>query len=875
MQRLIHRAISVFALLSVGAFVQHGAAVTATVSVSVSPTSYTLRVTQTKTFYASVANSSNRTVTWSVNGVTGGNTTVGTVTSAGLYTAPATVPTANVVKIRATSAVAPNPFAEASITLQNPEPGLTSVTPNAVNIGTFTVNLVGRGFTTGSRIMLGDKPVPTTFVSDTALKTTITHIVAHETTIAVANPDPGAKTSNTRSFKIMPPVSLNVTPDTATMRIGTTRTFYGSVSNAVDRTVTWFVNNVKGGNATVGTIDDKGVYTPPVMLPAAQPPTTPLNTAVTVPTVTIKGVSVQEATVSDSSTVTLQNPIPIIATVTPKTATIGTDTTFTLTGTGFVPTSTVILSGSELQILSSSPTTITAKGKAKAAIGGVAAIFIRNPDPGTAMSNGVAITVAPSQQLMTANQAAKFLNRASWGPTPDSIAELQGMTTTAWFNQQLSAPISPLPDPIPDTTSLSPAIRAFYLNAMTGKDQLRQRVAFALGQILVTSAEKTGQSNQMVPYQRILTQGAFGNFFTLLKDVTLSPTMGRFLDMVNNAKADPRRGIEPNENYGRELLQLFSVGIYDLNLDGSQKKDAFNNPIPSYSEETVKQFARALTGWTFPTRPGETPRATNPSYYVGQMLAVEANHDITTKTLMRGQVIPGGRTAMEDLDAVIANIKSHPNVPPFIALRLIQRLTMGNPTGPYVQRVATVFQSSGGDLFATVKAILTDPELDAPAANQGKLKEPILHILSFLRATNATVGMDHNLNSYASNMGQGVWSSPSVFNFFSPFYRINGIVSPEFQITTPTVSLNRVNFIYRAIQNGVGQVTIDTTQLERLASDPPLLVDTLNTGLMQGSMSAAMKDAIVTALNATTDLRLRARNALYLVGSSSQSQVEP
>lgn len=161
-----------------------------------------------------------------------------------------------------------------------------------------------------------------------------------------------------------------------------------------------------------------------------------------------------------------------------------------------------------------------------------------------------------------------------------------------------------------------------------------------------------------------------------------------------------------------------------------------------------------------------------------------------------------------------------------------------------------------------MKAIVTDPEADAPAANQGNFNR--LHVLRFLRATNATVGVDHDLNSYANNMGQGVWDSPSVFNFFSPFYRVNGIVSPEFQITTPTVSLNRVNFIYRAVQGSIGQVVIDTTQLERLAGDPPLLVDTLNNGLMQGTMSTAMKDAIVTAIDTTTDMRLRARNALSI-----------
>lgn len=851
-----------------------------TPTISVSPSTYTMRASTstaavTKTFSASVSNLTVKTVTWAVNGVDGGNSTVGTITSAGVYTAPRAVPTNNVIKVRATSTTSASIFGEASVTLQNPSPTISSLTPTAVNIGTFTVKITGIGFLPASKIQLGGTNIATTFVSDTELKFTLTDNTARSTDVAVVNPDPGTATSNKKSFTIMPPVSMNVTPDTATVRIGVTRQFYANVSNSLDRTVTWYVNNVKGGDAVNGTISDTGLYTPPVTLPPLPPASTPSTTAPAY-TVTVKAVSNAVNTITDQSTVTLQNAIPVITAVTPASLTIGTTTTFTITGTGFAAGVTGRVGNRDLTITSITPTRITATAIAPAGIGGYAPVVVTNPAPGAAASNVKILTTGPAQQQLTAQAASKFLQRASWGPTPDSVARLQQTGINKWLEEQLSAPISDLPEPIADTTSISPAQRTFYLNGVQGQDQLRQRMGFALSQILVVSGVKTPQSQQLVPYMRMLNRGAFGNYFTLLKDVTLSPTMGRFLDMVNNQKEVPARGIEPNENYGRELLQLFTVGLTQLNPDGTNKLNAQGLTIPTYSEETVKQFARIMTGWTFATRPGESPRFPNPSYYGAPMIANEAYHDTTSKTLLNGTITPTGRTAMEDLDLAIANIKAHPNVAPFVSLRLIQRFVMGNPTPAYVQRVAQVFQSTGGELFPTLKAILTDPEADNMAANQGKLKEPVLYMLSLLRALNATVTIDNNLSSYDGNMGEDLWFAPSVFNYFSPFYRKNGIVAPEFQVSTPSVAMDRVNFAYRATRNGLSsQIQIDSPTLEGLASDPPTLVEALNQALLYGGMSATMKTTILGAVNATTDVRVRARNAAYLVAGSSQYQVEP
>lgn len=786
-------------------------ALSGAVVVSVSPSQYTLRAGQSKTFSASVSGATNKAVSWSVNGVAGGNATVGTITPNGVYTAPKLPPSSPAVKIRATSAASSAAYAEATVTVLNPEPFISSLSPSTVNVGALTIAVVGRGFIPTSQVSLCGRPAAATFVSETELKVAATQNDPKDCEVTVTNPDPGLACSNVKILKVLPPVSVKLSPETATVRIGATRQFYASVANASNKTVTWLVNGVKGGNAVVGTISDSGLYTPPAVLPPATGSTTvnaaPATSAApsaNAPQVQIEAVSAADPKASAKATVTLWNALPQILSATPQTLAIGKNVQVTVNGSGFARGAQLLLGSTPLTIISQTPTQIVASATPTASVGGVTTLSVRNPEPGAASSNALVLPVGPERALLSAHQAASFLERASWGPTPESIARLQELGYEGYLKEQYNAPLSDYPEPAPDSNSIDPARRAFYLNAMTGQDQLRQRVAFALSQILVVSGVKTGSSHQLVPYMRLLHRHAFGNYFTLLKEVTLNPTMGRFLDMVNNEKANPARGIEPNENYARELLQLFSIGLVELNMDGTPRRDAFGNTIPAYSEDTVKNFARALTGWTYPTKPGATPRFPNPAYYNGPMIAFEDKHDQTAKTLLLGQVIPPGRTAAEEVDAVIQNLAAHPNVAPFISLRLIQRLVMGNPTPGYVQRVASVFQATRGDLWQTVRAILLDAEAMNTPPNQGKLREPVLFILSFLRGLNATVSAEHSLNSYARNMGQDLWFAPSVFNYFSPFFRVNGVVAPEFQINTPSVALNRVNFIYRASRDGLG-----------------------------------------------------------------------
>src|SRR5580704_5301043 len=255
-------------------------------------------------------------------------------------------------------------------------------------------------------------------------------------------------------------------------------------------------------------------------------------------------------------------------------------------------------------------------------------------------------------QSPTEHSAARFLDQATWGPTPSSIKQLEGTTIADWLSAQFALNTSDLPDqPILNSegnsnTNLTPVKAAFFQNAVTGEDQLRQRVAFVLSQIWVVS-QTSGVSPAYAypPYWRIFRDNAFGNYRDVIKAVTLSPAMGRYLNMANNNKANPSKGTAANENYARELMQLFTLGLTELNPNGTSVVDLNNVPIPTYNQAEVTSMAKVLTGWTYPTAPGATAKANNPAYYIGQMFAVEAEHDTTAKSIIGGVNLSAGQTA--------------------------------------------------------------------------------------------------------------------------------------------------------------------------------------------------------------------------------------
>jgi uncharacterized protein (DUF1800 family) len=438
----------------------------------------------------------------------------------------------------------------------------------------------------------------------------------------------------------------------------------------------------------------------------------------------------------------------------------------------------------------------------------------------------------------------------------------------------------------------------FFVNAVHGPDQLRQRVALALSEIFVASAVEENTSAQLVPYLRILQNDAFKNFRTLMEDVTLSPTMGEYLDMRNNNKANPATGTRANENYARELLQLFTIGLFELNNDGSLQM-ANGQPVPTYDQTTIQNFAKVYTGWTYPTKPGATLQIHNPAYYVGPMVSYEANHDVTSKTLLNGSVVAANSTAQSDLKAALDNIFTHKNVGPFIGRQLIQHLVTSNPSPGYVQRVSAVFNDNGqkvrGDLAAVVKSILKDAEARAddsgpaktPPDHGGHLREPLVLIPTVLRGLGALVNDTNNLTGIASNLGQVVFAPPTVFSFFAPGYQIPGAYTPgqtlggtEFQIDTPSSAVARFNLMNSIVFGNLGAgAVIDLSPFSALGNNPTALLTQVSNTFFRAQMPAMVNSEILSALtaisgNTTTTALQRAQAAVYLAVTSSYYTVE-
>jgi uncharacterized protein (DUF1800 family) len=494
----------------------------------------------------------------------------------------------------------------------------------------------------------------------------------------------------------------------------------------------------------------------------------------------------------------------------------------------------------------------------------------------------VTATFTPLATGLTDAEAKRFLEQATWGPTPELIAHVKAVGKEGFLNEQFSASPATYPDPDPNSSSLTPVRNQFFHNAFHGQDQLRQRMAFALSQIFVVSANKVGQDYQMIPYLRLLQQGAFGNYEDLMRAVTLSPTMGVYLDMVNNDKTVPGSGLNPNENYPREFLQLFSVGTRLLNSDGSEQVDSSSNPIPPYDQEVILNLSRVMTGWTYPTQPGATPRWRNPSYYDGPMEAVDSHHDIGEKELMNGAILSAGQTAQQDLNQAIQHVFQHPNVGPFVASRLIRHFVTSNPSPQYVARVVQVFDSNSsgvrGDLPSVLKAILLDPEAASVIPPGGHLREPVLFEIALLRALGATVDLNNPLYTRAREMGQDLFSPPSVFNYFSPLYGIPGtaLLGPEFQIHNFSSSIARANFVYRVVTGGLGAgASVDLVPFETLAANPNQLVTTIAQLLLHEPLSALEQIIIVSAISpAGATPSTRVRDAVYLIAASSRYQVQ-
>ncbi len=512
----------------------------------------------------------------------------------------------------------------------------------------------------------------------------------------------------------------------------------------------------------------------------------------------------------------------------------------------------------------------------------------------------------------------RFMEQATFGPTAALDYRLRRIGIGPYVAEQLDLPYPgiPYPNVLPqpinppanclqgtdcfrDNYTMYPMQRWFYQDALYGQAQIRRRVSWALGQIFVVSGIDIPQPGQYLPYVKVLDRHAFGNYRELLTEMTLNPGMGQYLDMASSTRTNP------NENYAREILQLFSVGLYKLNLDGTLMLDQNNNPIPTYDQNVVNGFTEVFTGWRLCVSgcPNSVPGVPN---FIDPMVLVAANHDTTSKLLMNGVTLPAGQTGDQDLQMALDNIFYHPNVGPFIGKQLIQHLVTSDPTPAYVARVAAVFNNNGtglrGDLKAVVRAILLDPEARGDVKNDpnyGYLKEPVLHVTNILRqfnvrAANGAAGSfsDGYINPQTQALSQDVFRAPSVFNYYPPDYivPVSNIRGPEFYIMTTSTALRRANFVNTIVFNTIAATTppntlipngtsIDLSEMQALATADTTgaqLVEALNKKLMHGTMSTAARNIITNAVLAvpTTNPLLRARTAVYLVATSSQYQVQ-
>jgi uncharacterized protein (DUF1800 family) len=487
-------------------------------------------------------------------------------------------------------------------------------------------------------------------------------------------------------------------------------------------------------------------------------------------------------------------------------------------------------------------------------------------------------TASVNLQDSQAVSAGRFLEQATFGPTPQLMAHVRQVGFNAFLDEQFATPESAWPDYTLSTTTRNDAVNALFYNAGAGQDQLRQRTLYALSQVWVVALNKNTNADMILPHLQILSRNAFGNYRTLIREMTLSSSMGMYLDLANSLK--PGGTVGANENYPRELMQLFSIGLWQLNQDGSLKLDQQGNPMQTYTQTDVQQLARALTGWTYPTPPGKPPTGMNYNYAPGVMEPRPNNHDTTQKTFL-GQTLPANQTITQDLDGALDIVFNHPNVGPFVATRLIRALVTSNPSPAYIQRVAGVFADNGqgvrGDMQAVMRAILLDQEArnDAPPPDFGKLRSPMLYVLALMRALQAPVPQQNQSAYIYYSFGEGMLDPASVFGHYSPLYRIpkTSLFGPEFQIYSPTEAVNRGNYIYQELSTYHGGA-FDITPFVNIASDQVQLVNAVDNALLFGRMSPQTRASIYKALQASGDNRMRALTALYLTAMSGEYLVQ-
>jgi uncharacterized protein (DUF1800 family) len=536
--------------------------------------------------------------------------------------------------------------------------------------------------------------------------------------------------------------------------------------------------------------------------------------------------------------------------------------------------------------------------------------------PSSTVGDGNASSTSQSASLPNSDaEAYRFLVQSTFGPTSSDVAQVRAVGYAPWIEQQFALQLQTSHVATVNGASSAPGPnelnQSWWTHAIKDPAQLRQRVAFALSEIFVISTMNDAVTNNgpmAASYLDMLTAKADGNYRDLLEAVTLHPAMGNYLSYLGNFKEDPTTGRIPDENYAREVMQLFSIGLYELNDDGSLK---LVNGLPkeTYTSDDVKGLAKVFTGMGWSRPAGNTSavwwqclwrtaQCSDPSQLISAMGLYPEVHSVSEKRFL-GVVVPAQSTPdpRASLKAALDRLASHPNTAPFISKQLIQRLVTSNPSPTYVADVTAAFRASNGNLKATVKAILLHPEartqvLLTGGEAAGKLREPVLRLTHLLRA------LPHTSDTFAarqfykasttddasSELGQTPMRSPSVFNFFRPGYKPPqtrlaslGLVAPEMQITTENSVLGYANFMARILSSGWGQYN-NTTQLYDIRFDlssldalpPATLVSTLSDKLLGGPAPAALKTLMVNSLTQMSTATVQDRHKRVQAGRVTQ-----
>jgi uncharacterized protein (DUF1800 family) len=497
--------------------------------------------------------------------------------------------------------------------------------------------------------------------------------------------------------------------------------------------------------------------------------------------------------------------------------------------------------------------------------------------PSPAPSPGPAPQAAP-----TRTQAARFLAQASLSSTPAQIERVQALGYGGWLDEQMALPRSSTNvewlrsrgyDAVEFRNGFAGADNMLWRKLIGSGDPLRQRVALALSEIVVVGLGGISglafRQFAAAAFMDVLEANAFGSYRQLLEEVTRTPAMGAYLTFRGNRRANAATGSVPDENYARELMQLFTIGLVQLNSDGTPRLNGNGQVQETYTQDDVSQLARVFTGWDVDTSVGTTD---TPDRSIRPMVQIAGRHETGEKRFL-GTTIPANTDGVASLGVALNTLMAHPNVAPFVGRQLIQRLVTSNPSPAYVARVAAAFNDNGsgvkGDLRATVRAVLLDAEArnDAAAAADpgfGKLREPVLRFVQWARTYSMADGGGAwavgDLSDPATRLGQSPLRSPSVFNFFRPGYVVPGSAInangnrtvPEFQITTESSVAGYVNFMQRAIGSGVNGSAAyrgDYASLTPLVADSAALLAELNVTLAAGQLSAATLASLKTALD--------------------------